>query len=266
MEEIKLLREKTGAGMMECKKALDEASGDIEKAVEILRKKGIAKAAKRSENETSEGVIKLAVSADAKTGYMLQVNCETDFVARNEQFQKFVDEILALITASEPADLDALHALPMASGDTVKTSLDHMSGTIGEKMEIKNFSVTKSVGTVAAYLHAGGTIGVLVSLDTADKADLARDIAMQVAAANPRYINPEEVDQTELAKEQDVYREILVREGKPVEMIDKIMPGKVNKYYEEVCLIKQEYIKDDKQKVQDILGPVKVLKFVRFSL
>lgn len=266
MEEIKLLREKTGAGMIECKKALDEAAGDLEKAVEILRKKGIAKAAKRIDNDTSEGVIKTLVSADAKSAYILQLNCETDFVARNDQFQKFADDLLALIADKEPADLEALHNLPMASGDTVKTSLDHMSGTIGEKMEVKNFSILKSAGTVAAYLHAGGTIGALVALDAADQSDLARDIAMQVAAANPRYIAPENVDQTEIAKEQDVYRELLVREGKPSEMIDKIMPGKINKYYEDVCLIKQEYIKDDKKKVQDLLGTIKVTGFVRFSL
>ena len=247
--DIKALREETGAGMMDCKKALEESQGDMEKAREWVRQRGLAKAEKKADRVTNEGYISSYVHGTGKVAALVEILCETDFVARNEQFQKFVDEILALITANEPADLDALHALPMASGDTVKTSLDHMSGTIGEKMEIKNFSVTKSVGTVAAYLHAGGTIGVLVSLDTADRADLARDIAMQVAAANPRYINPEEV-----------------REGKPVEMIDKIMPGKINKYYEEVCLIKQEYIKDDKQKVQDVLGAVKVLKFVRFSL
>jgi elongation factor Ts len=266
MEDIKLLRDKTGAGMMECKKALDEAGGDLEKAVEILRKKGIAKAAKRSENETSEGVIKVSVSADGKSAAILQLNCETDFVARNDQFQNFADKLLQLIIENNPADLAALHALPFSGADDVKTSLDHMSGTIGEKMEIKNFSVLKSAGTVGAYLHAGGSIGVLAALDTADQADLARDIAMQIAAANPRYIALEDVDQTELAKEQDVYREVLLREGKPAEMIDKIMPGKLNKYYEEVCLIKQEYIKDDKKKVQDLLGNIKVTNFVRLSL
>jgi len=266
MEEIKLLREKTGAGMMDCKKAMDEAGGDIDKAVEILRKKGIAKAAKRNDRETSQGVIKISVSPDHKSGHILQVNSETDFVSRNESFQKFADDVLNLVIASDPADVTATLALTMADGNTVGANLENLSGTIGEKLEIKRVAVLKSTGTVSAYLHAGGTIGVLVAVNETDKADLARDIAMQVAAANPKYINPEDVDQTEIAKEQDVYRELLVREGKPVEMIDKIMPGKINKYYEDVCLVKQEYIKDDKQRVSDILGTVKVEKFIRFSL
>lgn len=266
MEEIKLLREKTGAGMLDCKKALEEAGGDLEKAVDVLRKKGIAKAAKRNDRETSEGVIKVAVSADNKTGAMLELNCETDFVARNENFQKFADDILALIVTHEPADLDALFELAMADGATVKTSLDVMSGTIGEKLAIKRFNVLKTNGTVSAYLHAGGSIGVLTAVDKSDSADLARDVAMQIAAANPRYINADEVDQEEVAREQSVYREQLIQEGKPLEMIEKILPGKLNKYYEDVCLVNQEYIKDDKKKVKDILGDVKVESFIRFSL
>jgi elongation factor Ts len=266
MEEIKLLREKTGAGMMDCKKAMDEAGGDIEKAVEILRKNGIAKAAKRGDRETSQGVIKVSVSSDNKVGYILQLNSETDFVSRNEQFQKLADDILAIMVASQPVTLEALQELTMADGNTVNANVVNLSGTIGEKLEIKQMAVLKSEGTVASYLHANGSIGVLVAVNDADKVELAVDIAMQVAAANPKYIVPEEVDAVELAKEQDVYREILVREGKPVEMIDKIMPGKVNKYYEDVCLIKQEYIKDDKKKVSDILGTTQVEKFIRFSL
>jgi len=266
MEEIKLLRDKTGAGMMDCKKALDEAGGDLEKAVELLRKKGIAKAAKRSDRDTNQGVIKVAVSPDHKAGYMVEINSETDFVARNEKFQAFADDILALLVSQTPMDREGLLALKMADGSDVKTNLDNLSGIIGEKLEIKRCAVLKSTGTVSAYLHAGGSIGVLVAIDQTDKDELARDIAMQVAATNPKYIIPEEVDQAEIAKEQDVYRDQLLREGKPAEMIDKILPGKLNKYYEEVCLVKQEYIKDDKQKVEAILNGTKVEKFIRFSL
>jgi elongation factor Ts len=266
MEEIKLLREKTGAGMLDCKKAMDEAGGDLEKAVEILRKKGIAKAAKRNDRETNQGIIKLATSSDNKLGYMVELNSETDFVARNDSFQKFADEILALIIAHNPADREALLSLTMTDGNDVKTGLDTLSGVIGEKLDIKRLAILKSAGTVSAYLHAGGTIGVLVALDQSDRADLARDVAMQVAASNPKYISPEEVDAVEIAGEQEVYREQLLREGKPAEMIEKILPGKLNKYYEDICLVKQEYIKDDKLKIQDILQGAKVEAFVRFSL
>ncbi|KKR14796.1 MAG: Elongation factor Ts [Candidatus Falkowbacteria bacterium GW2011_GWA2_39_24] len=265
MEDIKKLRSLTGCGIGDCKVALDESQGNMEKAVEILRKKGIAKAAKREDREASQGIIKLALSADHKIGYLVEVNAETDFVVRNQKFQDFADQVLAIVQEQKPANREALLALPMTDG-TVKTNLDVLSGTIGEKLDIKNVAVVTSQGTVASYAHAGGTIGVLVALDQPDQDALAYDIAMQVAASNPRYIKPEEVVTTELDKEKEVYREQLRNEGKPAEMIEKILTGKVNKYYEEVCLIKQEYIKDDKKKVADILGPVQVETFVRFSL
>jgi elongation factor Ts len=264
MEAIKKLREMTGAGMVDCKQALDEAGGDIDKAVEILRKKGIAKAAKREDRAASQGIIKIALNQDGTKGYMLEVNAETDFVAKNSNFQTFGDKVLALIQEQEPADLESLLSLPLDNG-TVKEALDHLSGVIGEKLAIKRLAIL-SGACVGAYVHANGAIGVLVSLNQVNQAALARDIAMQVAAANPRYIRPEEVPAEELDKEKEVYREQLKKEGKPVEMIEKILTGKVNKYYEEVCLIRQEYIKDDKQKVEQILKGVAVDKFIRFSL
>jgi elongation factor Ts len=264
MENIKTLRERTGAGMVDCKKALDEANGDIEKAIEILRKKGIAKAAKRGDREASQGIVKVAVSADNTKGYIVELNAETDFVARNSDFQAFGDKVMSLIQTQEPADLEALFALPLDNG-TVKETLDHLSGVIGEKLDIKRFAILAGA-TVSAYTHAGGSIGVLVSLDKADMPEVAREVAMQVAASNPRYIYPEEVPTAELDKEKEVYREQLKQEGKPEEMIEKILGGKVNKYYEEVCLAKQEYIKDDKQKIEQILNGAKIEKFIRFSL
>ncbi len=265
MEKIKQLRNKTGAGIADCKKALDESGGDIEKAVEILRKKGIAKAAKRGDREACEGIVKVDVNADNNEGYLLEVNSETDFVARNEQFQDFVGKILEIIKTKKPANLEELTGSDMESG-SVKENLDTLSGTIGEKLDVKRFDILSSAGTVSAYSHMGGRIGVLAALDKQDKADLARDIAMHIAAANPKYIAPEDVPEEEINKEKEIYTEQLKKEGKPENIIEKILEGKINKYFEDVCLIKQEYIKDDKKKVEDVLGDAKVERFVRYSL
>lgn len=266
IEDIKRLRNQTGCGMSDCSKALTEANGDLELAVEILRKKGIAKAAKRDDRETSQGVIKVAVSANQQIGYLLEVNAETDFVVRNERFVEFANQALALAQEKDPADLSTLLEATMADGQTVKDSLASLSGTIGEKLEIKNYARLASTGTVAGYLHAGGTIGVLAAINGTGLSDLAYEVAMQVAAANPKYVEPSAVPQSELDKEKEVYREQLLKEGKPEAMLEKIMEGKVKKYYEEVCLIKQEYIKDDKKKIEDILQGHQIEQFIRFSL
>ena len=265
LETIKKLRDLSGAGMVDCQKALKEADDDVSKAIEILRKKGIAKAAKREGREAGEGLIVLVTNEDNTEGYMAEVNAETDFVVRNEKFQDFVNELLTLIKDKKPGDLGELMRLPMRER-TVKETLDSLSGTIGEKMEIKNFAVLKSSGTVYGYSHMGGKIGVLVALDRKEKEDLAHDIAMQVAALGPRFINPEDVPKSEITKEKEIYREQLFKEGKPAEIIDKILIGKINKYYEEVCLLKQEFIKEDKKKVEDILDGIKVENFIRYSL
>ncbi len=265
MENIKILRDKTGAGMVDCKKALDESGGDINKAIEILRKKGIAKAAKRSDREAGEGVVKVALSGDAKTGYIVEINAETDFVVRSEKFMEFSEKTMKLIREKQPKDLTELMALNI-DGVSVKDNLASLSGIIGEKLDIKKYEMLTSAGTVAVYSHLGGKIGVLVALGKEGQSDIAYDVAMQIAAANPKYINPEDVAATELEKEKEIYRAQLLKEGKPENMIDKIMQGKLAKFYEEVCLLKQEYIKDDGKKVEDILGGVKVEKFIRYSL
>jgi len=265
MEKLKLLRDKTGAGMVDCQKALAEAGGDIDQAVEILRKKGIAKAVKRSEREAGEGVVKVALSGDAKTGYIVEINAETDFAVRSEKFQEFAEKVMRLVREKQPKDLAELMSLNI-DGGAVKENLDSLSGVIGEKLDVKRYDLLKSAGTVAVYSHLGGKIGVLVALDKEGQSDIAYDLAMQIAAANPKYIRPEDVAADELAKEKEIYREQLLKEGKPENMIEKIMPGKLAKFYEEVCLIKQEYIKDDSKKVEDILGEVKVEKFIRYSL
>jgi elongation factor Ts len=264
MELIKQLREMTGAGMVDCQKALKEAGNDLEKAVDILRKKGIAKAAKRTDREANEGVIKVGVNADKTEAYIVEVNSETDFVSRNEKFQTLADSILEVIKKEKPADLEALFGLKLMVG-TVKEDLDNLSGTIGEKLGIKRFEIIKGA-SVAAYSHLGCRLGVLIALDAAGKEDVASELTMQIAAANPKYILSSEVDPKEMDREKEVYKAQLIKEGKPEEMVAKIVEGKMGKYYSEVCLVEQEYIKDEKKKIKDILGGVNVLKFVRYSL
>ncbi len=264
MEKIKQLRDKTGAGIVDCKKALEDAGGDIEKAVEILRKKGIAKAAKRGDRAVCEGIIKIAVNKESNEGYIVEVNAETDFVVRNEKFQQFAEKILELAKNKKPKNKEELLALEMENG-TVRENLDSLSGVIGEKLDIGRCDFI-SAKTVAAYSHMGGRIGALIALDKENESELARDIAMQVAASDPKYIYPEDVAKEEIEKEKEIYRVQLLKEGKPEQIIDKILPGKLDKYFGKICLVKQEYIKDDKKTVQDILKGVKVEKFIRYSL
>ncbi len=264
MEQIKELRERTGAGMVDCKKALDETGGDLEKAIEILRKKGIAKAAKRSEREASEGVIKVAVSEAKNEGALIELNAETDFVARNDKFQALADSILTVAQKNKVNSTEELLKMEL-DGSTVEEQISNLSGVIGEKLALGRVAYVAGP-TVTAYSHLGGRIGVLVVLNQADKEDLATDVAMHIAAASPRYLNSSEVEVSELEKEKEIYREQLLKEGKPEAMIENIMQGKVKKYYSEVCLLDQEYIKDDKKTVKDILGGVEIEKFVRYSL
>lgn len=266
MELIKKLRERTGAGIGDCKKALEEAGNDIDKAVEILRKKGIAKASKRSEREASEGVVRVSVNEMHNEGYIVEVNTETDFAARNDMFQELADRILEVVEEKKPTNLDELLTMDYEDDLTVKDAVDNLSGVVGEKMGIKRCDILTTGGTVADYTHMNGRIGVLASVDKINAWDLAYDIAMQVAATNPKYLAPEDVPAEEINKEKEIYREQLAKEGKPENIMEKIIEGKINKYYEEVCLLKQEYIKDDKKKVEDILGGAKIERFIRYSL
>lgn len=264
MELIKKLREMTGVGMVDCQKALKESGNDLDKAVELLRKQGMAKASKRVGREANEGVIKIGLSDDKKEGYIFEMNSETDFVARNEKFQGLAEDILNLAKANKSKTLDELLALSMENG-TVAETVATLSGTIGEKMGIKSFEMIAGQ-TVAAYSHLGGKIGVLVALDKEGQEDLAMDVAMQVAATNPKYLVPADVPVEELEKEKGIYREQLLKEGKPEAMIENILKGKVAKYYSEVCLVEQEFIKEDKKKMKDLLGDTQIIKFVRYSL
>lgn len=264
MEKLKELREKTGAGISDCKIALAEAQGDMAKAIEILRKKGIAKAAKRSDREANQGIIKVATSQDGKQGFILEINAETDFVVRSEKFQIFSEKVLNLIMEKMPKNLDELMILDL-NGSCVKDALENLSGVIGEKLNIKRFNILNGA-TVVAYSHAGGKIGVIVALNQTGKKDLALEIAMQIAALNAKYINIQDIPADEVAKEKEIYNEQLEQEGKPENLIAKIIQGKLAKFYQEACLLEQEYIKDDSKRVKDILGDVKVEKFIRYSL
>lgn len=266
LDLIKQLREKSGAGMADCKNALTEAEGDLEKAMEILRKKGIAKAAKRSDRETGEGLIKVATNEEGNEGYIFEINAETDFVVRSEQFQAFAEKLLEVVKAGRPQGREELLALAMEAGGTVKEALEALSSVVGEKLEIKRYDTITTGGTVAVYSHMGGKIGALVSIDRPNDVELAREVAMQIAAVNPKYISPEEVAAEEINKEKEIYAEQLKKEGKPEEMIEKILVGKVNKYFEEICLVKQEYIKDESKRICDLLGDAKVERFVRFAI
>ncbi|MDD5043449.1 MAG: translation elongation factor Ts [Patescibacteria group bacterium] len=266
-QNIVKLRELTGAGILDCKKALEESGGDVDKAQEILRKKGIAKAAKRAEREAKEGIVKVGTNGDKTTGYMVEFNSETDFVARNEKFLGFTEEVFNLFKNKEPQDLDSLFNLPLADGNTVKDSLGSLSGVIGEKLDIKRCALV-SGGTVAAYSHLGGRIGVLVALDKSGEDELAYDVAMHIAASNPKYLSPENVPAEEVAKEKEIYREQLKNEGKPENIIDKILAGKMEKYYGEICLLNQVFIKNEDLTVGQLLDGrgVKIKDFFRFSL
>ncbi|MFA6393354.1 MAG: translation elongation factor Ts [Patescibacteria group bacterium] len=266
MDKIKSLRERTGAGMVDCKKALEESGGDMDKAVEILRKKGIAKAAKREERAANEGLILAKIDESGKKAFIIEVNSETDFVSRNGKFISFVENVLKTAQKDQPQNINDLLALKMADGNTVKDNLNSLSGVIAEKLGIKRFDIISTSGTSAAYSHAGGRVAAIAALSAPDQAELAYEIAMQVAAAGPKYITREEVPAEDIEKEKEIYREQLKKEGKPEAMIEKIIQGKLNKYFEEICLVDQEYIKDDGKRVKDILGDVKVEGFVRYSL
>lgn len=252
--------------MVDCKKALEESGGDMEKAIEILRKKGIAKAAKREERETKEGIVKVGTDESGKTAFILEMNAETDFVSRNEKFIKLADDVFAIIKTVRPEGMDNLFSTKMADGNTVKDNVDSLSGIIGEKLGIKKFGILSAKGTAGSYSHSNGKIGAIVALDKENQKEIAYEIAMQVAASNPRFLTREEVTAEEIEKEKEIYREQMKKEGKPDEMIEKIMAGKLNKFYEEICLVDQEYIKEDKKKVRDILGEIKIESFLRYSL
>jgi elongation factor Ts len=270
-KDVKRLRDMTGAGMMDCKKALTESDGDFDAAVDFLRKKGQKVSAKRSDREAKEGVVVTAVSEDGATGVIAEVNCETDFVARNEEFQEFASEIAQLVLETRPDDLDALGAATLPSGKAVTAALEEMTGKIGEKIDIRRFSIVSAEagGKVVAYVHPGARLGVLVRMTgNGNLEDVGRDVAMQVAAMNPIATNREEVDNATQEKEMEIARDVARTEGKPDNIIDRIASGKLERFFKDNVLVEQAYVKDASQTVGEMLADKgsEVHGFVRFGL
>ena len=263
---VKELREMTGAGMMDCKKALTECDGDMDKAVDFLREKGLSQAAKKAGRIAAEGVVGSYISDDAKVGAIVEVNCETDFVAKTDEFKDLVNTIAAHIAATNPADVEALSASEL-DGQTVAALITEKIAKIGENISLRRFVRFESEGTVASYIHAGGKIVTLVEMKGGN-ANLAKDIAMQVAADNPSYLDRTQVPQTELEHEKMVLTEQARNEGKPEKIIEKMVEGRIEKFYKEVCLVDQAFIKGDDEVVSNLLKKenAEVIRFVRYEM
>jgi len=243
--DVKNLREMTGAGMMDCKKALAECDGDKDAAVDFLRKKGLSSASKKAGRVAAEGMV--VALADGDSGVLLEINSETDFSSKNEQFSSFVNSVAALALREKPADLDALKALDL-DGSSVDETLVRLISTIGENMAIRRYELAQvDGGVVSAYVHGGGKIGVLLGIKGGNSEavqELGRGVAMHVAAVNPQYITRDEVSNDAVARERAVLSERAAASGKPENIIDKIVSGQMNKFYSEVCLLEQEYVMD----------------------
>lgn len=278
--QVKELRDKTGAGMIDCKKALEESNGDFEKAIELLRKKGASVAAKRAERAANEGIVLTKVYNDSKTAAIVEVNCETDFVAKSDDFINFTNFVMEVLIANKPADLSVLTESSL-NGKKVADELNALIGKIGEKIQVSRFAFMESTnGIVVDYIHHGSKLGVLIQADNVPAASAAelhtilKDIAMQIAAMRPLSIYREEVDKTVIEKEVEIYKEIARKEGKPEQILEKIALGKLNKFYEENCLFEQVFVKDNTKKVSTLIeefnkknsSEAKLIQFKRFHL
>jgi elongation factor Ts len=278
--QVKELRDKTGAGMMDCKQALSESGGNFEKAVEILRKKGASVAAKRAERTANEGVVLTRVFNNGKSGAILEVNCETDFVAKSDDFMNFSNFVMELVISDKPADLASLLKITK-DGRNVADELNALIGKIGEKIEIFRFALDNTTtGEIVDYVHAGSKLGVLIEAEnvpanvSGEFQPILKDIAMQVAAMRPLSIYRDELDKSLIEKEIEIYKEIARKEGKPEQILEKIALGKLNKFYEENCLFEQAFVKDNTKKINVLIDEfnkknstqVKLVRFRRFHL
>lgn len=274
---VKELREKTGAGMMDCKKALTETNGDMEKAVEFLREKGLAAAAKKSGRIAAEGIVKTYVSEDKKKGAIIELNCETDFVAINEEFVGFAGEIAKLVAEKELNTVEEVLAADLA-GKTVQDTLTELIAKIGENMNLRRVErFSAESGLVQEYIHGGGRIGVMVELACDNTSNvlvqLAKDVAMQIAAANPLFLSEADVDAKSLETEREVYRAQALNEGKPEKIVEKMVEGRIKKYFKEVCLLDQQWVKNGdmtiskllEEKSKEIGAPVSIVRYARFE-
>lgn len=276
-QDVKTLRERTGVGMMDCKKALTETDGDMDKAIEILREKGLAAAAKKAGRIAAEGIVTSVIDEAKKVGVVLEVNAETDFVAKNADFVAFVNAVAKTIINENPADLQALSELKLDSSDmTVDAALKDKILTIGENMNIRRF--VRLEGDLVSYVHGEGRIGVMVKFDTnvADKdgfMEYAKDIAMQIAAANPLYLSKESVPADVVEKEKEILTAQALNEGKPANIAEKMVFGRINKYYKEVCLLEQAFVKDGDLSIsqytadtaKSLDGNITISQFIRYE-
>ncbi len=277
-KDVKDLRERTGCGMMDCKKALTESNGDFEKAIEYLREKGLAAATKKAGRIAAEGMVFATVNKEAKIGVVIEVNSETDFVAKNEQFRAFVAELAEIVAETNPATVEELMTKTMKDGKTVEAGLQEKILVIGENIKIRRF--VRYEGPCVAYIHAGGTHGVLVKFETSNEVfakpefeAYGKDVAMQVAAANPAYLCKADVEPEVLEKEKEILMQQAINEGKPANIAEKMVMGRIAKFYKENCLLEQAFVKDDKQSITDYTkatakalgGDIEVVAFTRFE-
>ncbi|MEX2514107.1 MAG: translation elongation factor Ts [Cyclobacteriaceae bacterium] len=270
-QEVNKLRQMTGAGMMDCKKALTEAEGDFEKAIDILRKRGQKVSASRADRETKEGVVATHVSADGKNGILLSLTCETDFVAKNEEFSSFANAILDTAVQNNAASKDAVLSLPY-EGITIGEKITEMTGKIGEKINVSHFEKVNGEAVVS-YIHSNGKLGVLVALKNTSGADVdeaGKDVAMQIAAMNPVAVDKDGVDATTVEREIEVGKDQARQEGKPEAMLEKIAMGKLNKFYKDNTLLSQAFVKDSSKTIAQYLDGVSkgltVADFKRISI
>ena len=269
--DVNKLRQQTGAGMMDCKNALVESNGDIEMAIDILRKKGQKVAAKRGGNDAKEGLIMAQAAADGQTGVILALNCETDFVAKNEGYVSFVQSIVDLALSQKPTNVDALKALAYDDKLTLEEKIIEQIGRLGEKLELSSYAIIKSE-KVVAYNHPGNQLATLVGLNNNVEAaaEAGRQVAMQIAAMNPIAIDKEGVDARTIEREIEVGKELAIQEGKPAEMAEKIAMGRLNKFFQENTLLSQPFVRDNKLSVEQFLNSTEkglsVTEFKRFSL
>ncbi len=267
--EVNKLRQQTGAGMMDCKKALEESNGDFEAAVDFLRKKGAKVAANRADRDAKEGVVLAKTSSDNKTAVVVSVNCETDFVAKNADFIQFAETVLNIALTKKPSNIDELKALPFNSDITVGDKFMEQVGKIGEKIDIGYYSIVNAE-QVVGYIHPGNRLAVAVGFNKTVTDEVAKNIAMQAAAMAPVAIDKDDVDKTTIERELEIARETTRQEGKPEDMVEKIAQGKLNKFYKESTLLNQEYFIDNKVTVRQYLQSVEkdltVIALKRYSL
>jgi elongation factor Ts len=269
-EAVKTLRERTGAGMMECKKALVETNGDLDAAAEIMRKSGLAKADKKAGRVAAEGVVVVEQAADGRRAVVVEVNSETDFVAREKDFQGFAAEVARTALAAQPASLEALLATRMGSGKTVEETRRELIARIGENIGVRRFELISSDSPLAVYRH-GTRIGVVVVLSGGEDV-LGHDLAMHIAAINPQYLSTDDVPADQLTRERDILAAQVAQDpkaaGKPAEIVAKMVDGKIRKFLGEITLLGQPFVKDDKQTVGDVLkkADARVARFVRYEV